>query len=57
MSNKIFNQNKSIDEYQNTNLILGTDSGLFDTIHKKYPKIWSLYKEMKSLDWSENLVF
>ncbi len=54
MTNKIFNSTKTTHEYQDTNLILGPDPGLFDTIHKKYPKIWSLYKEMKSLDWSED---
>lgn len=50
----IFNENKTLEEYKNTSLILGPEPGLFDTIHKKYPKIWSLYKEMKSLDWDEN---
>jgi len=52
MKEKIFNTGKS--DYNNTELLLGSDPGLFDTIHKKYPKIWSLYKEMKSLDWFEN---
>lgn len=51
-SNNIFNKNKK--EYNNTSLFLGEEQGLFDTIHKKYPKIWGLYKEMKSLDWSED---
>ena len=51
-SNKIFNKNKK--SYQNTSLFLGEEQGLFDTIYKKYPKIWNLYKEMKSLDWSED---
>lgn len=50
----IFNLDKTIDEYKNTPLLLGPEPGLFDTVHKKYPKIWSLYKEMKSLDWSED---
>lgn len=54
IDNKIFNTEKSDSEYQHSNLILGVDPGLFDTIHKKYPKIWDLYKEMKSLDWSED---
>jgi ribonucleoside-diphosphate reductase beta chain len=51
-STKIFNTGKT--DYTNTPLLLGSDPGLFDTIHKKYPKIWNLYKEMKSLDWSED---
>ncbi|HET8688245.1 MAG TPA: ribonucleotide-diphosphate reductase subunit beta [Methanosarcina sp.] len=50
----IFNLDKTIDEYKNTPLLLGPEPGLFDTVHRKYPKIWSLYKEMKSLDWSED---
>lgn len=54
INDKIFNTEKTTSEYQNSALILGTEPGLFDTIHKKYPKIWSLYKEMKSLDWSED---
>jgi ribonucleoside-diphosphate reductase beta chain len=54
MDSKIFNVEKTETDYKNTNLILGTEPGLFDTIHKKHPKIWDLYKEMKSLDWSED---
>lgn len=54
IDNKIFNTNKSAAEYKDTRLLLGTEPGLFDTIHKKYPNIWALYKEMKSLDWDEN---
>lgn len=50
----MFNKEKTIDQYRSTPLFLGAESGLFDTIHKQYPKIWSLYKEMKSLDWDEN---
>lgn len=54
INNKIFNTTKTDDEYKNSSLLLGTEPALFDTIHKKYPKIWELYKEMKSLDWSED---
>ena len=50
----MFNKEKTIDQYRSTPLFLGAEAGLFDTIHKQYPKIWSLYKEMKSLDWDEN---
>lgn len=53
MDNNIFNADKTAQEYQSTSLILGTEPGLFDTINRKYPKIWDLYKEMKSLDWDE----
>jgi len=50
----MFNKEKTLEEYRKTPLFLGAEPGLFDTIHKQYPKIWSLYKEMKSLDWSED---
>ena len=50
----MFNKEKTIDQYRSTPLFIGSEPGLFDTIHKQYPKIWSLYKEMKSLDWDEN---
>ena len=50
----MFNTEKSIQEYKQTPLLLGPAQGLFDTVNKRYPKIWSLYKEMKSLDWSED---
>lgn len=48
----IFNTAKT--DYEKPSLFLGQTPGLFDTIHKNYPKIWSLYKGMKSLDWDEN---
>lgn len=48
----IFNTEKT--DYQTPSLFLGQAPGLFDTIHKSYPTIWSLYKGMKSLDWDEN---
>lgn len=55
MNNKVFNVNKSPEEYkEKSTLFFGADVGLFDTINKHYPKIWSIYKEMKSLDWSED---
>lgn len=53
MSNKIFNQGK--DDYgQNPSMFLGQDVGLLDTVNKRWPDIWDLYKSMKSLDWDEN---
>lgn len=51
---KIFNADKTIQEYAGTPIFMGPKPGLFDTVYKKHPKIWSLYKEMKSLDWSED---
>ena len=50
----ILNTSKTQEEYANSKLFLGGEPGLIDTIHKNYPKIWNLYKEMKSLDWSED---
>lgn len=54
MTNEVFNKEKS--DYSDSGLFLGDGNGLFDTVNKKYPKIWSLYKQMKSLDWDENEV-
>lgn len=51
----IFNKEKSAEDYSNISSPFFTgEPGLIDTIHKSKPKIWSLYKEMKSLDWDEN---
>lgn len=38
----------------NQTILLGEDIGLLDTVNKNFPEIWSIYKEMKSLDWDEN---
>lgn len=55
MDNKIFNIEKLPEQYlEKTPLFFGSDPGLFNTLNKPYPKIWSLYKTMKSLDWSED---
>lgn len=55
MDNKIFNTDKLPEQYlEKAPLFFGTDPGLFNTLNKPYPKIWSLYKTMKSLDWSED---
>lgn len=53
-TNKVFNRAKTMDEYQNTPIFCGADVGLIDSINKPYPKLFSLYKELKSLDWSED---
>jgi ribonucleoside-diphosphate reductase beta chain len=54
MINKsILNTEKT--DYGDYPLFLGDqEMGLFDTINKKYPVIWDYYKEMRSLDWSED---
>jgi len=52
---KVFNFGKTLDEYNSRPpLFLGPEQGLFDTVNRHYPKIWSIYKTMKSLDWSED---
>jgi len=35
-------------------LFLGGKVGLMENLRKEFPKIWSLYKQLKSLDWDEN---
>lgn len=47
--------------YENTewrdgadNLILGQPSGLLDSINRRHPKLFSLYKGQKSDDWGED---
>lgn len=53
--NKTFNIDKTPEEYRRKSpLFFGQDPGLFDTVNKHYPSIWSIYKTMKSLDWSED---
>jgi ribonucleoside-diphosphate reductase beta chain len=50
---KILNINKT--DYESSPVFLGEqDQGLFDTIHKNHPAIWNYYKEIRSLDWSED---
>lgn len=49
-----FNKEMSVEDYQNAPPFLGGVPGLVDTIHKKYPQIRSLFKKLKSLDWSED---
>lgn len=52
---KVFNTEKTAEQYKlKSPLFFGEDHGLFDTVNKHYPKIWSIYKTMKSLDWSED---
>lgn len=50
----VFNKDKTIEEYAKYDLFFNGDPGLLNTVHRKYPKNFELYKEMKSLDWSED---
>lgn len=49
----IFNTKKDY-EKDNGSLFLQEEPGLFDTIHRRHPKIWNLYKKLKQQDWDEN---
>ena len=48
----VFNLDKG--DYERTPLFLGEPAGLLDSLNKKYPQLWSLYKKLKALDWDEN---
>ena len=55
MTTNVFNTEKQAADYvEKPPLFFGKPPGLFDTVNKHYPKIWELYKTMKSLDWDEN---
>lgn len=55
MNENIFNTQKTVSEYVSGQpLFFGAAPGLFDSIHKPYPKIWELYKTMQSLSWDAN---
>ncbi len=51
MEPNVFNLEKS--DYEQTPLFLGEKPALNDTVNKRYPQIWNLYKKMKALDWDE----
>lgn len=52
---QVFNTAKTVEQYhEKSPLFFGPAPGLFDTVNKHYPKIWSIYKTMKSLDWDES---
>jgi ribonucleoside-diphosphate reductase beta chain len=52
INQKVFNTEKN--DYETPSLFLGEDVGLFDTVNKRYPDIWKIYKTVKSLDWDES---
>lgn len=45
--------NFNYDERGNT-LFFGADAGTFDSVNRRYPILFDIYKELKSRDWSEN---
>lgn len=52
LSPNIFNTAKT--DYEDTPIFFGQRGGLFDSINKKYPTLWTLYKDLKKNDWDEN---
>lgn len=51
LNKNIFNTEKS--DYNIPSIFLGQEMGLYDSINKHYPKLFNLYKQMKSQDWDE----
>ena len=51
LNKNIFNTEKN--DYSIPSIFLGQEMGLYDSINKHYPKIFNLYKQMKSQDWDE----
>lgn len=52
MKAEVFNTEKT--DYESPMLLMGEQPGLFDTVNKKFPEIWKIYKSQKALDWDEN---
>lgn len=52
---KIFNADKS-DYETSESMFRGQDPGLFDTVNVKHPKLRTLFRAQKKLDWDENEV-
>lgn len=50
----IFNTEKTAEQYLDSRPFLNPEPGLVDTINKKFPEIWDLYKLMRGYDWSED---
>lgn len=48
----IFNIHKS--DYSKPELFLGQSGGLLDTLHSAYPRLFTLYEELKAMDWKHN---
>lgn len=48
----IFNKDKQ--DYKDTPVFLGEAPGLVDSINRRHPEIWKIFKGLKSDDWDEN---
>jgi ribonucleoside-diphosphate reductase beta chain len=49
---RIFNTEKS--DYDRSTLFLGQQAGLIDTVNNHHPRLWELYRSLRSLDWDTN---
>lgn len=48
----LFNSEKS--DYEKPTLFLGDPMGLLDTVNDPHPRLWELYRALRSLDWDTN---
>lgn len=51
LDKNIFNTEKT--DYEVPRLFFGQEQGLLDTLHRNYPKLWSLFKKLRKQDWDE----
>lgn len=52
----LFNTENTAHKTGDYPLFLGQQMGMYDSINKKYPKLFDLYKKQKEQDWSEDEV-
>ncbi len=52
----VFNAENTAHKTGDYPLFLGQQMGLYDSIYKKYPALFDLYKAQKEQDWSEDEV-
>lgn len=50
----VFNTDKVADDYVVSTPFLNKEPGLLDTVNKCFPKVWDIYKLMRSCDWTED---
>lgn len=48
----IFNTEKT--DYVSTPMFFGEPGGLYDSINRRHPQLFELYKKLKKMDWDEN---
>lgn len=52
IDNAIFNTDKG--DYGDSRLFLGEPRGLLDTVNDPHPKLWSMWRSLRGLDWDTN---